>query len=86
MDGCSALLETKFVGTCLHVDTTWVLSVGGFIPSMGAAGERAEFDIKLPLGASFLIFASRLSPEVISTRGYFCKTAGVLNLSFPSPR
>ena len=31
-------------------------------------------------------FSSMLSPEVFSTSGYFRKTAGVWNQSFPSPR
>ena len=32
VDSCSVLSETLFVGTCLRVDTTRVLYVGGFIP------------------------------------------------------
>ena len=36
--------------------TTQVLCVGGSLPTMGAAGERPEFGIKLPLGAPLLIF------------------------------
>ena len=86
MDGCNVLPETQFVGTRLRVDTTWVFSVGGSIPPCGAAGERSEYNIKPPLGAPLLIFSSRLSPEVFSTSGYFRKTAGVWNKSFPSPR
>ena len=56
MDGCNVLPETQFVGTRLRVDTTRVLSVGGFLPPWGAAGERSEFNIKPPLGAPLLIF------------------------------
>ena len=46
------------------MDTTQVLCVGGIFPPMGAAGERPEFDIKPPLGASLLIFS----------RGYLLKS------------
>ena len=56
MDGCSIQLETQFVGTCLCVDTTQVLSMGGFLPPIGAAEERPELDIKPPSGAPHLIF------------------------------
>ena len=49
VDGCSALLETQFVGSHLSVDTTQPMSVGG-LPPMEAAGERSELDIKPPLG------------------------------------
>ena len=49
VDGCSVLLENQFVGTHRHVDITWVLSVV-FRCQIGAAGERPEFDIKLPFG------------------------------------
>ena len=55
MDGCNVLPETQFVGTRLHVDTTQVLSVGGSLHPLGAAGERSECNIKPPLGA-LLIF------------------------------
>ena len=55
VDGCSKLPETEFVGTRLHVDTTQVSSVGGSLPPCGAAGERSEFNIKPPLGATLLI-------------------------------
>ena len=55
MDGCNVLPETQFVGTRMHVDTTQVLSVGGSLHPLGAAGERSEFNIKPPLGA-LLIF------------------------------
>ena len=37
MDGCSVLSETQFVGTHLHVDTAWVLSVGGSLSPEGGA-------------------------------------------------
>ena len=56
MDSCNVLPEIQFVGTHLRVDTTQVLSVGGTLPPWGAAGERSEFDIKLPLGAPLLNF------------------------------
>ena len=56
VDGCSILLEILFVGTHLCLDTTQVLSVGGFRPPMGAAGEKPEFDIKPPLRTPLLIF------------------------------
>ena len=56
MDGCNVLPETQFVGTCLRVDTTRVLSVGCSLPPWGAAGERQEPNIKPPLGAPLLIF------------------------------
>ena len=46
LDGCSILLETRFVRTRQCVDTTQVLSVGGFLPSMGAAEKRPEFGNK----------------------------------------
>ena len=64
MDGCNVLPETQFVGTRQRVGTTRVLSVGGSLPSCGAAGERSEFDIKPPLGAPLLIFP----------RGYLLKS------------
>ena len=64
MDGCNVLPETQFVGTCLRVDTTRVLYVGGFLPPWGAAGESSEFNIKPPLGAPLLIFP----------RGYLLKS------------
>ena len=75
VDGCSIHPETLLVRNHLRVDTTLVFSVGAFLAPMGAAGERPEFDIKPPLGAPLLIFPSKLSPEVFSTRGYFRKTA-----------
>ena len=53
---CLKQNETHFVGTRLRMDTTQALSVAGILPSMGAAGERPEFDIMPPLGASVLIF------------------------------
>ena len=56
MDGCNVLPETQFVGTRLRVDTTRAFSVGGSLPTCGAAGERSEFNIKPPLGAPLLIF------------------------------
>ena len=64
MDGCNVLPETQFFGNRLRVDTTRVSSVGGSLPHRGAAGERSEFDIKLPLGAPLLIFP----------RGYLLKS------------
>ena len=39
-DGCSVLPEKQFLGTHLRVDTTRLLSLGSFLPPMGAAGER----------------------------------------------
>ena len=56
MDDCCVLLETQFIGTCLHVDTTQVLSVGVSLPSKRAAREMPEFNITPPLGAPLLIF------------------------------
>ena len=56
VDGCSVLPETQFADTCLRANTTQVLSVGGFPPTMEAAEERSEFDITPPLGAPNLIF------------------------------
>ena len=47
---------TQFNGTPLRVDTTRVLSLGGFLPHMGAIDERTEFDKKQPLEAPLLIF------------------------------
>ena len=44
-----------FVGTHLPVDTTQVLSVGGFLPPIGAVGERPEFDIKPLLETPLMI-------------------------------
>ena len=64
LDGFSVLPETQLAWTCLRVDTTRVLSVGGLLPPIGAAGERPEFDIKLTLGPPLLIFP----------RGYFQKS------------
>ena len=32
VDNCNILLETRFVSARLLVDTTWVLSVGSFLP------------------------------------------------------
>ena len=55
VDGCSILPVTQFVGTRLRVDITQVLSVGGFLPPTGAAGEMPELSIKPPLGAPLLI-------------------------------
>ena len=63
MDGCNVLPATQFVGTRLRVDTTRVFSVGGFLPTWEAVGERSEFDIKPPLWA----------PLLIIPRGYFLK-------------
>ena len=40
MDCCNVLQENQFVGTCLCMDATQVLSVGGSLPPWGAAGER----------------------------------------------
>ena len=48
----------------LRVDTTRVFLWEGSIPPWGAAGERSEFSIKLPLGAPLLIFP----------RGYLLKS------------
>ena len=47
--------ETQFVGNHLHVDTTWVLSVGVYSP-MEATMETPEFNIKPPLWDPILIF------------------------------
>ena len=55
MDGCSILPEIQFVRTILCMDKTWLLSVGGSLPQLGTVGERPEFDIKPPLGASLQI-------------------------------
>ena len=71
MDGCNVLPETQFVGTRLHVDTTQVFYVGGFLPPCGAAGERSEFSIKPPLGAPLLIFP----------RGYLLKSFAQVDTS-----
>ena len=65
------------MGILLRVDTTRVLSEGGFLLPLGAAGERSEFNIKPPLLGSTPDFSLRLSPEVFSTSGYIRKTAGV---------
>ena len=64
MDGCYVLSETQFVWTRLRVDTTRVLSVGGFLPPCRAARERSEFNIKPPFVAPLLIFP----------RGYLLKS------------
>ena len=64
MDGCSVLPESQYVGTRLRMDTTQVLSVGGYLPLRGAAGERSELNIKPPLGTPLLIFP----------RGYLMKS------------
>ena len=56
VDGCRVLQPTQFVGTHLYVSRTWVLSAGGFLPPLGAAGEMPEFDIKPPFLAPLLIF------------------------------
>ena len=52
------------VGTCLCIDTTRALSVGGFLPPMGVDGERQEIDIKPDFGA----------PPMIFPRGYLLKS------------
>ena len=56
VDGCSVLPETQFFGTHLHADTIQALPVGGFLHTMGTAGEIPEFDIKPPLTAPLMIF------------------------------
>ena len=73
VDGCSVLLETQLDRKSINVDTTQALSVGGFLPPMVAAGERPEFDIKLPLWNPLQILPGGylLGP---STRGHYCKT------------
>ena len=85
MDGCNVQLETQFVGTRLHMDNTQILSVGGSLPPLGAAGERSEFNIKPPLGAPLLNFP----------RGYLLMSFPEVDafarqrrfeISFPSPR
>ena len=48
--------ETQFIETRLRVDTTPVLSIGGSLPNMGAAGERPDIDVKPRLGAPLMIF------------------------------
>ena len=58
VDGCRILLATQIVRTCMCVDITRVLSVGGILPSMGAAGDRPECYIKPPIGAALRIFSS----------------------------
>ena len=64
VDDCNVLPETKYVRTCLFVDTTQFLSVRRFLPPMAAAKERLEFHIKLSLGA----------PLRISPPGYLLKS------------
>ena len=64
MDGCNDLPENQFVGNRLRVDTTRILSVGGYLPPWGSAGERSEFDIKPPFG----------EPPLIFPRGYLLKS------------
>ena len=83
VDICSVLSEIQLIGTSLHVDTTQVSCVWGRIPLMEAARERPEFDIKPTLWALLLIFSSRVSPNVFSTRGYLRKTAGFEIRVFP---
>ena len=46
----AVLPETKYVWTRLSVDTTRILSIGGYLPLMRAAGDRPEFYIKPPIG------------------------------------
>ena len=68
MDGCSVLQETQFVRTHLRMDTTWVLSVGGFLLPLGNVGERPEFDKMPPLGAPLLIYVhNNVSVQIYST-------------------
>ena len=58
----------------------------GFPSPMEDAGMRPEIEINPLLGAPLLIFSSTPSPDVVSTMGYFRKTACVWNQSFSSPR
>ena len=71
VNDCSVLPETQFVVTRLRVETTRILSLGGSLLPIGAAGERPEFDIKPLLGAPFLTFH----------RGYLLKSFPPANTS-----
>ena len=76
MDDCSVRPEAQFAGTRLRVDTTRVLSEGGFLSICRDVEEKPEFGIKMPLGAPLLIFTGDYLVKS-STKGYFRKTAGV---------
>ena len=84
VDGCSILPETKFVGTCLCVDTTEVFICMGFSAPMEAAGGRLEFDIKPPLGAPLMIFPQGYLLKSFQQRDTSSRQR-VLKISFPSP-
>ena len=78
VDGCSILLETQFVGSRLHVNTTWILSVGVPFPYVSCRRE-ARVDIKPPLGAPLLIFP----PEVFEKRLALARQQGFEFRIFP---
>ena len=82
VDGCSVLTETQFVGICLCVDTTQVLSVEASILLTRAAGERSKFNFKPHLGAPLLIFPQGYLLKSFK-RGCFCNTAGFQIIVFP---
>ena len=84
MDNCSLLHEIQLVGASLRVDTTRDVFVGVHSPFWSC---RSEVRVKhqTAFRGSTPDFSSRLSPEVLATRGYLRKTAGAFNQSFPSP-
>ena len=75
VDGCSVLSETQFVGTQLHVDTTWVLFAVVPFPlwELPARGQSLTSN---RLWGSTPDFSSSLYPKALSIRGYICNTAG----------
>ena len=85
MDCCNVLQETQFVGTRLRVDTHGFICEG-FPSPLGSCRREVLVWHQTAFRGSTPDFSTRLSPEVYSTSGYFRKTAGVCNQSFPSPR
>ena len=67
------------------MDTTQVISIGGFHPHMGVAGERPEFDIKPPLGAPFLTYPQGILLKSFPQGDTSVRQRG-FGISFPSPR
>ena len=62
-----------------YVGHQWVLPVGGFLPPMGVAGEKPEFDIKPPIGTPLVIFPQGHLVNSSPQGFYFRKTMGICN-------
>ena len=67
------------------MDTTQVLSIGGFHLHMGVAGERPEFDIKPPLEAPFLIYPQGILLKSFQQGDTSARQWG-FGIGLPSPR